>query len=349
MSVFSTMITVTKEELQRLVAHRQTYLKLVTDIISFYNNNPIAKPLVAFGTPSEMLSAEKFYHYDSNSTSFTLRLSSNPPSQPKEVYVEHLLLQNVEPPTYSLQCRNDSGYVGSSATLSRFDDDSMSQSLHSEQAFQIESDCDYAPSTSCDSELSIDKPCISTVERIDWNETQISIKNAILNAFEIQLGPQTIMSRFQLLHSVILQIPIAPENDLNPQIIRLKKLMKSVLGTVKYSSSLTAATYFLFFLETSKTHALYPTLSLKGLYRKIIGNEDRGLTISYLMTAYARGRRISEFCKNIGFDNEVAITAIPLMWGKIYRTQSSVAEWTTAWIDLNTTDIFAHRFVGLSR
>jgi hypothetical protein len=125
--------------------------------------------------------------------------------------------------------------------------------------------------------------------------------------------------------------------------------MNSVVGTHKYSSCITAATYFIFFQETIKTHALYPSLALAVLYRNVRGDVDNGLTIGYLISAFARGKRISEFCEKIGFKDQVEITAIPLLWARIYKTQRAVNEWSKAWIELNTNEIYACNFVGLPR
>jgi len=342
------MLTITKEELQRLVKHRESYLKLVQDVIAFYNDNEITTPLIATGTPAELLSSEKCYHYDPSAQEFLLKISLTPPAQPNDVFVDHRLIHGPAS-SASFQSRHDSGFAGSSETLTNSDDASMTHASMPEQTNQIVSDTEYTPSSPCDSTISIDKPWTSYDDAIVWDDTQLSIKHVIAQAIEYQLKSQTVISRFEEMRQVLIQLPSVESNGLNPQIIRLRNLMNSVVGTHKYSSCITAATYFIFFQETIKTHALYPSLALAVLYRNVRGDVDNGLTIGYLISAFARGKRISEFCEKIGFKDQVEITAIPLLWARIYKTQRAVDEWSKAWIELNTNEIYACNFVGLPR
>jgi hypothetical protein len=101
------------------------YLKLIQDIITFYNEYEVTTPLISTGTPSELLSTVKYYQYNPTAEDFILKICLLPPAQPNDVYIEHRLIHG--PATSaSSDSRIDSGFVGSSETLSHSDEAALS-------------------------------------------------------------------------------------------------------------------------------------------------------------------------------------------------------------------------------
>lgn len=325
------MLTITAEELQRMIAHVESYKKFINDLQQFLLLKP-SGPLPAYGTPSAVLSLpniQKYFHYEFNLNSFVLNLTLDPPAQVSRFPIEYTSPPSSNVSEVSLQTsRNDSGYVGSSDNETMVPVQSSESSLPDSISASTEND-------ELNSESGASEHSTSSK---NTTQSRIETKDMFRNAFE-NIGSGSIMERFIKLQKIDFKIPV--RRPLDPNAFRLENVTNQVLKCMKYAPNITAAIYLLFYWE-SKQSASNQRCSV----RQVLKNLEVRHSGSYgqLKQAFYRGNRISSFLDGIGFKNVIAITAIPLKWSLLYETANKYQLWIALWKSLSPETVYPNQF-----